>query len=138
MIYKFRILVMLDKPFNANILPLIDEEASRKEKTRADIIREIIYSYYHWTPAKRSQEQLEYDFNIEQQKNRDGYTADMIAGVPCLWVSVDREFLDLFMLDVINQYPNDDEEIEKQYWKTSRKILQQHFYHEAARACTTT
>lgn len=138
MIHKLRILVMLDKSFKANILPLIDEEAYRKGKTSADIIHDILYSYYHWTPAKRSQEQLEYDFNIEQQKNKDGYMADMIAGMPCLWVSVDREFLDLFMLDVINQCPNDDHEMGKQYWKISRKILQQYFYHEAVRACTIT
>ena len=138
MICKFRILVMLDKPFRANILPLIDGEASRKGKTRADIIRDILYSYYHWTPTKRSKEQREYDFNIEQQKNRDGYMADTVAGVPCLWVSVDREFLDIFILDTINQCPNDDEKMEKHYCKTSREILQQHFYHEAARACTTT
>lgn len=138
MIYKFRILVMLDKPFKTNILPLIDEEAFRKGKTRADIIRDILYSYYHWNPAKRSQEQREYDFNIEQQKNKDGYMADTIAGVPCLWVSIDREFLDLFVLETINQCPNDDEETEKQYCKISRKILKQHFYHKDARACTTT
>lgn len=135
MIYKSRILVMLDKSFKSNILPLIDEEASRKGKTRADIIRDVLYSYYHWTPAKRSQEQLEYDFNIEQQKNKDGYMADTIAGVSCLWVSVDWEFLDLFMLYAVNQCPNDDEEMEKQYCKTFLKILQQHFHHEDAGAC---
>jgi hypothetical protein len=138
MIYKSHILVMLDKSFKANILPLIDEEASLKGETRADVIRGILYSYYHWTPARRSQEQREYDFNIEQQKNKEGYMVDTIAGVPCLWVSVDWEFLDLLMLDVISLCPNENEVLEKQYWEISRKILQHHFYHEAARACMTT
>jgi hypothetical protein len=138
MIHKSRILVVLDKSFKENILPHIDEEASLQGKTRADIIRDILYSKCHWTPAKRSQEQREYDFNIEQQKNKDGYMADTIAGAPCLWVSVDWEFLELFILDIITQCPNGDEEMEKQCWKTSLKILQQHFYHEAARACMTT
>lgn len=52
---------------------------------------------------------------------------------PALYVAVARDFLDTYMLDVLNRSPNDNT-MDHNYWAVSR-ILQQHFFHDVARAC---
>ena len=82
MISTSRILVKLDKSFVNNILPIIDGKASQHGKTRADIIRTVLYSYYYHQPKERSQEQLTHDHNIEQEYNTEGYIDGTLVALP--------------------------------------------------------
>jgi hypothetical protein len=123
---SYRILVRMDRPFKNNILPLIDRKAATENKTRADVIRDILYSHYDYHPEVRSSDQLEQDYNTEATHNHDGYYCDVSSKTPSLFVCVDSEFQDLFIVDC-SKYTGGQKNPVIRYWTHSRDILIDYF-----------
>ncbi len=121
MTVPIRLLVKMDKSFRGSILPLIDSEAKQKGKTRADIVRDVMYSRFYYTPKTRTKTQLEYDYNVECRHNKDDRPEYKRLG--SLYVSIDRDFLDLYMQAVLDRKGG----LDKNYWGLSREILNDHY-----------
>lgn len=121
-----RILVSMDKSFKSSILPLIDCKASQENKTRADIIRDIMYLHYDYYPEVRTYSQLEYDYNIEAQYNHDGYYGDVSTRTPSLYVCVDRDFLDVYLSDAADK--KGKRNALQSYWVLCKSIIADYFH----------
>ena len=78
--------IKCDKDFNTNILPKIDALAAEQNKTRNDVIRDILYSSSNYKPKQPSPEKVN-KVHIEQ------YERSMKRRI---WVTVDMVYLDAF------------------------------------------
>ena len=84
------------RDFNKDVLPKIDALAAEQNRTRSDIIRDILYGKFDYIPLPRSQDQINEDhIEEQQQENRSKY--------PCIEVRVDAEFRWKFFGHLISQ-----------------------------------
>lgn len=67
---------------NTNILPKIDVLVRARSCTRSDVLQDIFYSSFNYSPLQRSQEQIEADYEIEisteSKYGKDKYIATVI------------------------------------------------------------
>lgn len=77
--------------FDKNILPKIDALTSANSCTRSDVLRDIFYSSFKYSPSPRSKEQIEADCEIEISTERKR------GKDKCIAVSIDSQFQDILM-----------------------------------------
>jgi hypothetical protein len=78
------------------VLPKIDALAAKQNRTRSDVIRDILHARFCYNPEPRSQDQVNED-NIEE------YQKETNAEYPCIEVRVDAEFRWKFFGYLISQ-----------------------------------
>jgi hypothetical protein len=105
--------IKLNQDFNDNILPKIDALAAEQNKTRNDVIRDILYASSNYKPRPRSPENankvLIEQYERPMQKRR-------------IWVAVDTVYLDAFYQYVLT-LPG----MERNYNSYLHQILYHHF-----------
>ncbi len=92
---------------NADILPKIDALARERSCTWSDVLRDIFYSSFKYSPLQRSKEQIEADCEIEVSTERKRGKGKSIAAV------IDSQFYDILMC----------------YWVGCRGTYQQAVHH---------
>jgi len=110
------------RDFNKNILPKIDTLAAEQNRTRSDVIRDILYARFDYTPLPRSPEQVNEDHIIERQEERS-------LQHRCIIVRVDKEYRLMFFEYIIAQPGG----LERNY----RSYLNQTLYHHFDMAVAT-
>ena len=58
------------KDFDKNILPKIDAIAAAQNRTRSDVIRDILYRRFGYEPESQSQDKINEDHIIERQEGK--------------------------------------------------------------------
>ena len=84
------------RDFDKNILPKIDALAAEQNRTRSDVIRDILYARFGYIPKPRSQEQINEDHTAERQEGKS-------VQYRCIVVRVDKEYRDLFFKYILTQ-----------------------------------
>ena len=84
------------RDFNKNILPKIDALAAEQNRTRSDVIRDILYARFGYIPLPRSQDKINEDLIKERQE-------ETIVQHRCIIVRVDKEYKDLFFKYILTQ-----------------------------------
>jgi len=84
------------RDFDKNILPKIDALAAEQNRTRSDVIRDILYARFDYTPRSRSQDKINEDLIKERQEGKS-------VQHRCIVVRVDGEYKDLFFKYIIAQ-----------------------------------
>jgi len=82
------------KGFEKDILPKIDVLAAEQNRTRSDIIRDILYAKFGYEPKTRSQDQISED-HIEERKE------EVEQKYKCIVVRVDKEYRWMFFKRII-------------------------------------
>ena len=59
------------RDFNKNILPKIDALAAEQNRTRSDVIRDILYARFGYIPVSRSQDKINEDHVEERQEETE-------------------------------------------------------------------
>jgi hypothetical protein len=85
-----------NKDFNTNILPKIDALAAEQNRTRSDVIRDILYARFGYEPESQSPEQVNEDRIEERHEERSVQRR-------CIIVRVDKEYKDLFFEFILTQ-----------------------------------
>jgi len=85
-----------NKDFNTNILPKIDALAAAQNRTRSDVIRDILYARFGYEPEPRSQDKINEDRIEERQEERS-------VQHRCIIVRVDGKYKDLFFKYILTQ-----------------------------------
>lgn len=85
------IIINLTEFVNTNILPKIDVLARARSCTRSDVLRDIFYSSFNYSPLQRSQEQIEADCEIEMSIERKCGKDKCIAAI------IESQFQDVLM-----------------------------------------
>jgi len=101
------------RDFNKNILPKIDTLAAEQNRTRSDVIRDILYARFGYIPLPRSQDKINEDRVEEQQEERVQHR--------CIIVRVDGEYRDTFFQFIVEQPGRLD--------RNYRSCLNQTLYH---------
>jgi hypothetical protein len=78
-----------DKDFNKNILPKIDALAAEQNKTRTDVIRDILYARSRYEPKPCSPEKVNEDHIKERQAEKE-------LSYRFIVVTVDNNYRDSF------------------------------------------
>jgi len=102
------------RDFNKNILPKIDTLAAEQNRTRSDVIRDILYARFGYIPLPRSQDKINEDRVEEQQEGKSVHHR-------CIIVRVDREYRDMFFQFIVEQPGRLD--------RNYRRYLNQTLYH---------
>jgi predicted GTPase len=102
------------RDFNKNILPKIDALAAEQNRTRSDVIRDILYGRFGYIPLSRSPEQVNEDHAAERQEGKSLQHC-------CVIVRVDKEYKDMFFKYILTQPGG----LERNY----RRYLNQTLYH---------
>lgn len=92
---------------NANLLPKIDALARASSCTRSDVLRDIFYSSFNYSPLQRSKEQIEANCEIEISSE------SKCGKEKCIAVAIDSQFKDILIY----------------YWVGCRGIYQQTVHH---------
>jgi len=84
------------RDFDKNILPKIDALAVEQNRTRSDVIRDILYARFGYISLPRSQDKINEDHAAELQEEKK---------VKCRYiiVRVDEEYKDLFFKYILTQ-----------------------------------
>jgi hypothetical protein len=102
------------RDFDKNILPKIDAIAAGQDKTRSDVIRDILYARFGYISLPRSQDQVnEYRIEERQEETR--------VKCRCIVVRVDKEYRDMFFQFIVEQPGRLD--------RNYRRYLNQTLYH---------
>src|SRR5665647_2548182 len=111
-----------NKDFNTSILPKIDAIAEEQGKTRSDVIRDILYSRFDYTPLPRSQDKINEDRIEERQEEQS-------LQHRCIIVRVDGKYKDLFFKYILTQPGRLD--------RNYRRYINQTLYHHFGMAAPT-
>ena len=84
------------RDFNKNILPKIDTLAAEQNRTRSDVIRDILYARFGYISRPRSQDQVNEDRIEERQEETK-------VKYSCIVVRVDKEYRWMFFEFIIAQ-----------------------------------
>jgi len=84
------------RDFDKNILPKIDALAAAQNRTRSDVIRDILYARFGYIPLPRSQDKINEDHAAERQEETK-------VKCRCTIVRVDEEYKDLFFKYILTQ-----------------------------------
>ena len=84
------------RDFDKNILPKIDALAAEQNRTRSDVIRDILYARFGYISLPRSQDKTNEDHIIERQEERS-------VQHRCIIVRVDRKYRDMFFQFIVEQ-----------------------------------
>ena len=84
------------RDFDKNILPKIDALAAEQNRTRSDVIRDILYARFGYIPLSRSQDKINEDHAAERQEEKK-------VKCRCIIVRVDGEYKDLFFKYILTQ-----------------------------------
>lgn len=76
---------------NTNILPKIDVLARARSCTRSDVLQDILYSSFNYSPLKRSQEQIEAYCEIEISTERK------CGKEKCITAVIDSQFQNILI-----------------------------------------
>jgi len=104
------------KDFNTNILQKIDALAAAQNRTRSDVIRNILYARCGYIPVPRSQDKINEDHLKERQEGKS-------VQHRCLTVRVDGEYKDLFFKHILTQPGR----LDRNYRRYLNQILYHHF-----------
>ena len=110
------------RDFDKNILPKIDALAAEYNRTRSDVIRDILYARFGYISLPRSQDQVNEDRIEERQE-------EIKVKCRCIVVRVDREYRDMFFQFIVEQPGRLD--------RNYRRYLNQTFYHYFGMAAPT-
>jgi hypothetical protein len=102
------------RDFNTNILPKIDALAAEQNRTRSDVIRDILYARFGYEPKPRSPEQVNEDHAAERQEEKK-------VKCRCIVVRVDKEYRLMFFQFIVEQPGRLD--------RNYRRYLNQTLYH---------
>src|SRR5665647_1690665 len=102
------------RDFDKNILPKIDALAAEHNRTRSDVIRDILYARFGYISLPRSQDQVNEDRIEERQE-------EIKVKCRCIVVRVDREYRLMFFEFIIAQPGRLD--------RNYRRYLNQTLYH---------
>lgn len=102
------------RDFDKNILPKIDALAAEQNRTRSDVIRDILYARFGYEPEPRSPEQVSEDHAAERQKGKS-------VQYRCIVVRVDKEYRWMFFEFILAQPGRLD--------RNYRRYLNQTLYH---------
>jgi len=108
------------KDFEKNILPKIDSLAAEQNRTRSDIIRDILYAKFGYEPMPRSQDQVNED-HIEERKEETNFK------YRCIIVRVDKEYREIFFKYLISLSGS----LNQKYRRTLNQSLYDYFGVEA-------
>jgi hypothetical protein len=103
-----------NKDLNTNILPKIDALAAAQNRTRSDVIRNILYARFGYEPEPRSQDKINGDHAAEIQE-------EMKVQRRCIIIRVDKEYRLMFFEFVLTQPGRLD--------RNYRRYLNQILYH---------
>jgi predicted transcriptional regulator len=84
------------RDLDKNILPKIDALAAAQNRTRSDVIRDILYTRFGYIPLSRSQDKINEDLIKERQEGKS-------VQHRCIIVRVDEEYKDLFFKYILTQ-----------------------------------
>ena len=84
-----------DKDFIKNILPKIDALAAEQNKTRTDVIRDILYASSNYKPRPRSPEKVNKVHIEEQQDERSMQKRRILVAVDMVYR---MRFTNIFLL----------------------------------------
>src|SRR5665647_35982 len=84
------------RDFNKNILPKIDAIAVAQNRTRPDVIRDILYARFGYEPEPRSQDKIVEDRIEERQE-------EIKVHHRCIIVRIDKEYRWMFFEYIIAQ-----------------------------------
>jgi hypothetical protein len=102
------------RDFDKNILPKIDALATEQNRTRSDVIRDILYARFGYIPLSRSQDKINEDLIKERQEETK-------VKCRCIIVRVDGKYKDLFFKYILTQPGRLD--------RNYRRYLNQTLYH---------
>ena len=85
--------IKLYRDFEKNILPNIDSLATELNRTRLDVIRDILYARFGYIPLPRSQDKINEDHTAERHEERS-------VQHRCIIVRVDKEYRDMFFMSL--------------------------------------
>ena len=102
------------RDFDKNILPKIDALAAEHNRTRSDVIRDILYARFGYIPLPRSQDKIIEDHTAERQEGKS-------VQHRCIIVRVDGKYKDLFFEFILTQPGRLD--------RNYRRYLNQTLYH---------
>ena len=102
------------RDFDKNILPKIDALAAAQNRTRSDVIRDILYARFSYEPEPRSPEKVNEDRIKELQEGKS-------VQHRCIIVKVDGEYRLMFFEYIIGQPGRLD--------RNYRRYLNQTLYH---------
>lgn len=108
------------KGFEKDILPKIDALAAEQNRTRSDIIRDILYAKFGYEPELRSQDQINEDY-VEERKE------EVELKYSCIVVRVDKEYRWMFFKYLIS-LPG---RLDHNYRRTLNQTLYDYFKVEA-------
>ena len=114
--------IKLYRDFEKNILPKIDALATEQNRTRSDMIRDILYARFGYISLPRSQDQVNEDHAAERQEGKS-------VQHRCIIIRVDREYRDMFFQFIVEQPGRLD--------RNYRRYLNQTFYHYFGMAAPT-
>jgi hypothetical protein len=84
------------RDFDKNILPKIDALAAAQNRTRSDVIRDILYARFGYISLPRSQDKINEDHAAERQEETK-------VKCRCIIVRVDGKYKDLFFKYILTQ-----------------------------------
>ena len=84
------------RDFDKNILPKIDALAAAQNRTRSDVIRDILYARFGYISLPRSQDKINEDHAAERQEETK-------VKCRCIIVRVDEKYKDLFFKYILTQ-----------------------------------
>ena len=102
------------RDFDKNILPKIDALAAAQNRTRSDVIRDILYARFGYDPEPRSQDKINEDHAAERLEGKS-------VQHRCIIVRVDEKYKDLFFKYILTQPGRLD--------RNYRRYLNQTLYH---------
>jgi len=104
------------RDFDKNILPKIDALVAEQNRTRSDVIRDILYRRFGYIPLPRSPEQVSEDHAAERQEERS-------VQHRCIIVRVDKEYRWMFFQFIVEQPGR----LDRSYRGYLNQILYHHF-----------
>jgi len=108
------------KDFEKNILPKIDVIVAEQNRTRSDVIRDILYSRFSYEPVPRSQDLINEDHIEERNK-------EIESKYRCIIVRVDKEYREIFFKYLISLSGS----LNQKYRRTLNQTLYDYFKIEA-------